>query len=117
MGNSKKANDASSEQNETEGNDIIPDDAFSGDFKEEKHKNGSSYTFKDDTGVLTTEGGNKVMWTHDENGNLVIVSPNDGKYEVDPDDVKVHLRMRVDGEDPIDDTPCYEEFNLNGVKN
>lgn len=48
-------------------------------------KDGSSYTFKDGTGVLTTDGGNKVMWTHDENGNLVIVSPNDGKYEVDPD--------------------------------
>ena len=48
-------------------------------------KDGSSYTFKDGTGVLTTSDGNKVMWTHDENGNLVIVSPNEGKYEIDPD--------------------------------
>ena len=44
---------------------------------------GLTYSFKDGTGVLTTKDGKKVAWTHDDDGNLVIASPNDGKYTVD----------------------------------
>ncbi len=42
-----------------------------------------TYDFSDGTGVLVDkENDNKVMWTHDDDGNLVIVSPN-GEYTVD----------------------------------
>ena len=46
-------------------------------------KNNSSYDYSDGTGVLVdNDNGYKVMWTHDENGNLVIAAPS-GKYTVD----------------------------------
>ena len=62
----------------------------------------------DGTATFTTP----YVWNYDFHCTLSFTVNKD-----DPDDVKVHLRMRVDGEDPIDDTPCYEEFNLNVVKN
>jgi len=47
-------------------------------------KDGSSYDFDGDTGILVDKStGNKVVWTHDENGNVVIKSPNKGEYTVD----------------------------------
>lgn len=45
----------------------------------------SSFDFKDGTGVLVDEtSGEKVMWTRDENGKLLIASPST-RYSVDKD--------------------------------
>lgn len=47
------------------------------------YQSGATYDFSDGTGVLVDkENGNKVMWTHDEDGSLVIVSP-ESNYTVD----------------------------------
>jgi hypothetical protein len=48
-------------------------------------EDGSTYNYSDGTGVLVDKDGHKLMWTHDEDGNWVFVTPNEGKYEIDPD--------------------------------
>lgn len=46
-------------------------------------ESGASYDFSNGTGVLVDENNDtKVMWTHDDDGELVIVSPG-GEYTVD----------------------------------
>ena len=46
-------------------------------------EDGSSFDFGNGTGVLVDNAtGNKVMWTHDQNGDLTILSP-DGEYTTD----------------------------------
>ena len=94
---SKKTGSSSSEENNTEDNDVIPDDAFSGDFKEEKHKDGSVTKIYDNGSVVTTFNDGTKMGvaysghrvTEDKNGNQTgyyhngdtVVIKNDGSTE------------------------------------
>jgi len=84
-GSSVKLNeDGSKEYENTEtGNKVKLDEDGNVVSCDITNDDGSKYTFIDGTGVLTTKDGKKVAWTHDDDGNLVIASPNDGKYTVD----------------------------------
>lgn len=45
---------------------------------------GCTYDFHDGTGLFTSPDGGRVLWTHDDNGELIVTSP-DGSYTVDED--------------------------------
>ena len=84
-GSSVKLNDDGSKEyeNTETGNKVKLDEDGNVVSCDITNDDGSKYTFIDCTGVLTTSDGKKVAWTHDDDGNLVIASPNDGKYTVD----------------------------------
>lgn len=65
--------------------DLLEEEAYAGELPQTDSKTGGgSFNFYNGTGVLVDpETGTKVMWTHDEDGELLLVSPDDAEYTID----------------------------------
>lgn len=64
--------------------DLIEEEAYTGELPQTNSKTGGSFNFYNGTGVLVDpETGTKVLWTHDDDGELLLVSPDDAEYTTD----------------------------------
>lgn len=66
---------------------LLEEEAYTGELPDTHHETGgATFDFYDGTGALFDDAnGIRVIWTHDENGDLTFVSSGDSEYTVDDD--------------------------------
>lgn len=65
--------------------ELLEQEAYNGELPQTQSETGNgSFNFYDGTGVLVDEeNGTKLMWTHDEDGELILISTDDNDYTTD----------------------------------
>lgn len=67
--------------------ELLEEEAYTGELPDTHHETGgATFDFYNGTGALFDDAnGTRVIWTHDENGDLHFVSSGDSEYTVDDD--------------------------------
>ncbi len=68
--------------------ELLEKEAYTGELPKthSESEDGGTFDFYNGTGVLIDPAtGTKVMWTHDENGELILISSDDSEYTTDED--------------------------------
>ena len=66
--------------------ELLEEEAYTGELPKTHSESvgGGTFDFYNGTGVLIDpESGSRVMWTHDEDGELLLISSDDGEYTTD----------------------------------